>query len=63
MPASGFGVSLAGGALGSGNFGQLKPGMIGKQAHQALADDAGGAEDAGPDFLSLAPQRGAGVTW
>jgi hypothetical protein len=37
--------------------------MIGEQAHQTLADNSGGAEDAGSDFPFLAPYRGAAVTW
>jgi hypothetical protein len=46
IPADGFGVSSAGRALGGGDFRELEPGMIAEEMDQALADDAGGAEDA-----------------
>src|SRR6266849_6854173 len=45
MPANGFGVGFAAGTLGGGDFGEVEPGMIAEHLNQALADDAGGAED------------------
>ena len=52
MPVRGLGVGFTGGTFGSGNFGQLKPGMTGEKLHQALADDTGGAENSGAEFLA-----------
>jgi hypothetical protein len=60
MPAHGFGVRLAGGTLGGGNFSELKPGMIREEMHEALADHAGGAEDTSAKFSSIAPERSSG---
>jgi len=57
MPVNGFGVRFAGGTLGGGDFGELKPGMIREEMNEALADHAGGAEDAGANLLSIAPDR------
>src|SRR5260221_6734230 len=44
MPVHGVGIFLAGGTLGRSDFSKFKPGMIGKQLDQALADGAGGAK-------------------
>jgi hypothetical protein len=60
MPVNGLGVRLAGGTLRGGDFGELKPGMIRKEMNEALADHAGGAENAGANFSSIAPERGSG---
>jgi hypothetical protein len=53
MPADSFGVSLTGGALGGGDISELEPGVNGEEMHQALADDAGGAENAGAKFFAI----------
>ncbi len=54
MPADGFGVGLAGGALGGGNLGEFKPRMMAEHLNEALADDTCGAEDSSlPFFLPL----------
>src|SRR5713226_468148 len=45
MPANGFGVSLAEGALGGGDFGKVKPRVITEHLNEALADHSCGAED------------------
>jgi hypothetical protein len=58
---NGFGVRLAGGTLGGGYFGELKPGMIRKEMDETLADHAGGAENAGANFSSIAPDWGGGI--
>jgi hypothetical protein len=50
MPAGGLGVGFAGGSLGCGDFGQLKPWMIGEKFHEALADQAGCTENARAPF-------------
>src|SRR5882724_9015405 len=63
MPVNGFGVRLAGGTLGGGDFGELKPGMIREEMDEALADHAGGAEDASAKFFSAASYRGAAKIW
>ena len=58
MPANGFGVGLAGGTLGGGNFGELEPGMTGQQTNETLTNDTGRAEDARPQlFLSSSSRR------
>jgi len=46
MPARGFRIGFAGGALGRGNFGELKPRVIGEEFYEALADEPSGAENA-----------------
>jgi hypothetical protein len=52
MPANGFGVGLAGGALGGGDFAKVKPGMIAEHLNEALADDTCSAQDSClPPFL------------
>jgi len=51
MPANGFGVSPAGGTLGRGDFGEVKPGMVAEHLNKALADDTCGAEDSGLPFF------------
>ena len=54
VPAHGVGIAIAGGALRRGNFGELEPGMLSEKMDEALADNAGGAEDSGapaPLFL------------
>jgi len=45
MPANGFGVGLAGRALGGGYLGKVKPGMIAEHLNEALTDDTCSAED------------------
>src|SRR5207249_246242 len=40
MPSNGFGVGLAEGALGGGNLGKFKPGMIAEHLNEALADNS-----------------------
>jgi hypothetical protein len=37
--------------------------MIGEEMDEALADHAGGAENAGAKFSSATPYRGAAETW
>jgi hypothetical protein len=60
MPVNGFAIRLAGGTFGGSNFGELKPGVIRKEMNEALADHAGGAEDASANFPSIAPERSSG---
>jgi len=60
MPVNGFGVRFAGGTLGGGDFGELKPGMIREEMNEALADHAGGTEDTGANLFSIASYRGSG---
>src|SRR5256885_9013350 len=59
MPANGWGVGLAGGALGGGNFGELEPGMTGQQTNETLTNDTGRAEDASPHLFLSTPSRRA----
>ena len=64
MPARGLGVRLARGTFGCGDFGQLKPRMIGEQFHEALTDEAGGAENAGaPLSLRARLAAASAVCW
>src|SRR6266571_5123362 len=59
MPLDGFGVGFAGRTLGGSDFGEGKPRMIGQQIHEALADDARGAQDASAPLLLSALCGGA----
>src|SRR5262245_50087111 len=56
VPLHGFGVFFAGGAFGGGNLGKHKPRMASEKLNEALADDAGGAEDSGAE-LSIKMER------
>src|ERR1700687_1621539 len=51
MPAHGLRVGLTGGTFRDGDFGQFEPRMIGEHFYQTLADNSGGAEDAGFPFF------------
>ena len=51
MPLHSLRIFFPGGTLGSSNFGQLKPRMIGEQLDETLPDRAGGPENASAKFL------------
>src|SRR5216683_3783341 len=59
MPLDRFSVGPAGRTLGGSDFGEGKPRMIGQQIHEALADDARGAQDAGAPLFPSALYGGA----
>ena len=45
-PLGGFAIGFAAGAVAGGEPGDLEPGVVFEQLNEALADHAGGAEDA-----------------
>src|SRR5262249_35034169 len=60
MPLDSFGVGLAGRAFRGGHLGECKPRVVVEQVYEALADHAGGAEDANTE--SASSQRNGGHT-
>ena len=57
VPLRGFGIFFSRGAFRGGDFRELEPGMIGEELDEALADNAGGAEDSGTEFLLWLERR------